>query len=105
MKTTIPKLRRIIRKTLNESLNSDGLDQKHLDDLADWITQATEDGMEEDYDTTVASYMEACADDGDPVSQEFVEDHLEYLLDNHDSIDRLGDLIVDTELIDDEDDE
>ena len=103
MKTTIPKLRRIIRKTLSESLNSNGLDQRHLDDLADWISQASEDGMEEDYDTTVASYMEACADDGDPVTQEFVEAHLEHILDNHESIDRLGDLIVDTDVQEDED--
>ena len=70
MKTTIPKLRRIIRKTLTEA--TAGLDQRHLEELADWITTASEDGMEEDYDTTVASYMEACADDGDPVTQEFV---------------------------------
>ena len=104
MKTTMPKLRRIIRKTLSESLDANGLDQKHLDDLADWITQASEDGMEEDYDTTVASYMEACADDGDPVSQEFVEDHLEHILDNHESIDRLGDLIVNTAVTDDDED-
>ena len=104
MKTTMPKLRRIIRKSLSESLDANGLNQKHLDDLADWITQASEDGMEEDYDTTVASYMEACADDGDPVTQEFVEDHLEHILDNHDSIDRLGDLIVDTDAIDEDED-
>ena len=103
MKTTIPKLRKMIRKTLAESLNSDGLDQKHLDDLADWITQASEDGMEEDYDTTVASYMEACADDGDPVTQEFVEAHLDNILDNHESIENLGGSIVDYDVIDDED--
>ena len=103
MKTTIPKLRKMIRKTMAESLNSDGLDQKHLDDLADWITQASEDGMEEDYDTTVASYMEACADDGDPVTQEFVEAHLDNILDNHESIENLGGSIVDYDVIDDED--
>ena len=94
MKTTIPKLRRIIRTTLSEALNKNGLDQKHLDDLEDWISQASADGMEEDYDTTVASYMEACADDGDPVTQEFVEGHLDEILKNHDSIEDAGGYIT-----------
>ena len=98
MKTTIPKLRRIIRKTLTESIG--GLDQRHLEDLADWITTASEDGMEEDYATTVASYMEACADDGDPVTQEFVEAHLDDILENHDSIDDVGGLICDPDVMD-----
>ncbi len=100
MKTTIPKLRRIIRKTLTESEYKDWIDQKHLSELADWITQASEDGMEEDYDATVASYMEACADDGDPVTREFVEDHLDELLENHDSIDDVGGLICDPDVMD-----
>ena len=98
MKTTIPKLRRIIRKTLTEA--TAGLDQRHLEELADWITTASEDGMEEDYDTTVASYMEACADDGDPVTQEFVESHLNDILENHDSIDDIGGLICDPDVMD-----
>ena len=51
--------------------------------------------MEESYDTTVASYMEACADDNDPVTQEFVEAHLDELLDNHPSIEMQGDMVVD----------
>ena len=100
MKTTIPKLRRIVRKTLVESLNANGIDQKHLGDLKDWITQATEDGMEEDYDTTVASYMEACADDGDPVTQQFVEAHLEELLMNDGEIDDYGGDIINVDLYD-----
>ena len=99
MRITRQKLRRIIRKTLSESLNANGLDQRHLDDLADWISQASEDGMEEDYDTTVASYMEACADDGDPVTKEFVEDHLDDILENHDSIEDVGGLICDPEVM------
>ena len=61
MKITIPKLRRIIRKTLAEGLNSKGLHPKHTRDLEDWISQASEDGMEETYEGTVASYMEAYA--------------------------------------------
>ncbi len=100
MKITKQKLRRIIRRTLTESEYKDWIDQRHLDDLANWITQASEDGMEEDYDTTVASYMEACADDGDPVTQEFVEDHLDEILENHDSIDVIGGLICDPDVMD-----
>ena len=98
MKTTIPKLRRIIRKTLSEGLNSKGLDPKHTRDLEDWISQASEDGMEESYEGTVASYMEACADDGDPVSQEFVEAHLDDILENHPSIEQQGGLVVDPDV-------
>ena len=100
MKTTIPKLRRIVRKTLKESLNANGMDPVHLSGLKDWITQATEDGMEEDYETTVASYMEACADEGDPVTQEFVEDHLEELLNNDGEIEDYGGLIINADLYD-----
>ena len=103
MKTTIPKLRRIIRKTLTESEYKDSIDERHLTDVADWITQASEDGMEEDYGTTVASYMEACADEGDPVTQEFVEDHLDEILENHDSIEEVGGLICDPDAQEDED--
>ena len=106
MRITRQKLRRILRKTLSESLNAngstyrrDGIDQRHLDDLAGWISQASEDGMEEDYDTTVASYMEACDDDGDPVTQEFVEAHLDEILENHDSIEDVGGLICDPEVM------
>lgn len=102
MKTTIPKLRRIVRKALTESLNSNGLDPRHLEELADWISQASEDGMEEDYDTTVASYMEACADEGDPVTQEFVERHLDDILENHDTIEDAGGLIIDYSIDDDD---
>ena len=56
--------------------------------------------MEEDYETTVASYMEACADEGDPVTQEFVEDHLEELLNNDGEIEDYGDLIINADLYD-----
>lgn len=102
MKTTMPKLRRIVRKALTESLNSNGLDPRHLEELADWISQASEDGMEEDYDTTVASYMEACVDEGDPVTQEFVERHLDDILENHDTIEDAGGLITDYSIDDDD---
>ena len=103
MRTTVPKLRRMIRRTISEAMNSRGLDSKHLEDLTDWITQATEDGMEEDYDTTVASYMEACADDGDPVTQEFVEEHLDAILaDDNNSIEDSGGLIVNYDVEDSE---
>ena len=95
MKTTMPKLRRMIRKTLTESLNANGLDPRHLEELAEWISINTEMGQEEDFDGTVASYMEACADDGDPVSQQFVEDHLNHILKTHDTIEDAGGLITD----------
>ena len=100
MKTTIPKLRRIIRKTLSEGLNSKGLDPKHTADLKDWITQATEDGMEEDYDTTVDSYLEACMDEGDTITRDEVIEHLEDLLQNDGEIEDYGDLIVNADLYD-----
>ena len=100
MKTTIPKLRRIIRKTLSEGLNSKGLDPKHTADLKDWITQATEDGMEESYDTTVDSYLEACMDEGDTITREEVVDHLEDLLQNDGEIEDYGDLIINADLYD-----
>ena len=95
MKTTMPKLRQIIRKTLTEGLNSKGLDPRHLKELAEWVSINTGEGFEEDYDGTVASYMEACADDGDPVTKEFVEAHLDDILENHDTIEDAGGLIVD----------
>lgn len=96
MKTTIAKLRRTIRKTLAEALNSRGLDPRHLKELAEWVSINTEMGQEEDYDGTVASYMEACADDGDPVTQEFVEEHLDAVLqDDNNTIESSGGLIVD----------
>ena len=82
MKMTMPKLRRLVRKTLTETLNKDGLDPRHLEELAEWISINTEMGQEEDYDGTVASYMEACADDGDPVTQIDVENALDHILDN-----------------------
>ena len=102
MRTTIPKLRRIIRKTLTESMDARGLNQKHLDDLADWITQASEDGMEEDYETTIYSYIEACADSSPPeiVDYDFVSMHLDDILERHDSIDDVGGLICDPDVMD-----
>ena len=42
--------------------------------------------------------MEACADDGDPVSQEFVEAHLDDILENHPSIEQQGGLVVDPDV-------
>ncbi len=96
MKTTMAKLRRIVRKSLTETLNSRGLDPRHLEELAEWVSINTEAGQEEDYDGTVASYMEACADDGDPVTQEFVEDHLDAILANdNNTIESSGGLIID----------
>ena len=86
MKTTIPKLRRMIRKTLAEALNSDGLDPKHLKELAEWISINSEEGMEQGYEETIHSYIDACKDDGEAVSYEFVERHLDSILDKHPSI-------------------
>lgn len=103
MRTTIPKLRRIIRKTLTEATG--GLDQEHLKDLANWISRATEDGEEADYDATVDSYMTACAEEGSPVTQEFVEEHLDNILDEHESIVDEGGLVLDLDYMDDEDSE
>ena len=99
MKTTIPKLRRIVRKTLIESLNSNGLDPKHLEDLAEWISINSEAGMEEPYDAMIYSYIEACADSQPPeiVDYDFVAAHLDDILENHDSIEDIGGLITDPE--------
>ena len=105
MRTTVSKLRRIIRKTLSEGLNSKGLDPKHTADLKDWITQATEDGMEESFDTTVDSYLEACMDDGDTITREEVVEHLEDLLLNDGEIEDYGDLIINADIYDDEENE
>ena len=105
MKTTIPKLRRIIRQTLAESLNANGLDQNHLDGLADWVSINSENGMEQNYDETIRTYIEACADDGEVVSYEFVERHLDHIIDKHPSIVDEGGFVLDLETRDDIDSE
>ena len=101
MRTTIPKLRRMIRKTLTESLNADGLDPKHLEELAEWIAINSEDGMEQGYEETINSYIEAHKDDtGETVSYEFVERHLDNILDKHPSIVDEGGFVIDLEALD-----
>lgn len=79
MKTTIPKLRRILREVIKESFDSQQ-DQEHLSGLEKWIFQSTEEGMEESYEDTIESYMDACEEDGNPISKEKAEDYLEELL-------------------------
>ena len=69
-------------------------DHKHLEDLEDWIFQATEDGMEENYDTTVASYLEACLDDGETIDENEVMAYLDELLEKSDGVDLEGDLVI-----------
>ena len=98
MKTTIPKLRRTLRKVIKEMAYDSDRDQEHLAGLKDWITQATEDGMEEDYDTTRDSYYEACMDDGDTISVQQVEAYLDELLANDGDIDEYGDMIINVDL-------
>ena len=98
MKTTMSKLRRLVRKSLTEALNSRGLDPRHLDELAEWISINTEMGQAEDYDGTVKSYMDACKDDGEEVTQEFVEEHLDAILaDDKNTIEDAGGEILDYE--------
>ena len=56
--------------------------------------------MEESYDTTVDSYLEACMDEGDPITREEVVDHLDDLLQNDGEIEDYGDLIINVDLYD-----
>ena len=104
MKTTIPKLRRMIRKTLTEALNKDGLDPNHLEDLAEWIAINTEAGMEQGKEETINSYIEACADSRPPeiVDYEFVAAHLDSIIDKHPSIVDEGGFVIDLEARDSE---
>ena len=100
MKTTIPKLRRTVRRVIKEMAYDSDRDHKHLKDLEDWIFQATEDEMEEDYDTTVASYLEACLDDGETIDENEVMAYLDELLENSDGVDLEGDLVIHTDALD-----
>ena len=93
MRTTISKLRRTLRKVIKESFDSDR-DQMHLKDLEAWIFQATEDGMEESYDRTIDSYLEACFDDGETIDRQNVEFYLEELLQNNGGVDLEGELVI-----------
>ena len=102
MKTTIPKLRRIVRKTLIESLNANGLNPKHLKELAEWIEINSDEGMEQGYEETIHSYIDACKDDGEAVSYEFVERHLDHIIDKHPSIVDEGGFVIDLEARDSE---
>ena len=100
MRTTIPKLRRTVRRVIKEMAYDADRDQKHLKDLEDWIFQATEDEMEEDYDTTVASYLEACLDDGETIDENQVMAYLDELLENSDGVDLEGDLVIHIDALD-----
>ena len=94
MRTTIPKLRRTLRKVIKEMAYDSSRDQEHLKGLEDWIFQATEDGMEESYDRTIDSYLEACFDDGETIDREQVAAYLEELLQNSDGVDMEGELVI-----------
>ena len=98
MKTTLPKLRRTLRKVIKEMAFDSSRDQEHLKGLEDWIFNATEEGMEESYDTTIDSYLEACLDDGETIDRQKVEDYLEELLypsDNTEAVIEMdGDLVI-----------
>ena len=103
MRTTIPKLRRTVRRVIKEMAFDSDRDHKHLKDLEDWIFQATEDEMEEDYDTTVASYLEACLDDCETIDENEVMAYLDELLENSDGVDLEGDLVIHIDALEDRD--
>ena len=103
MKTTIPKLRRTLRKVIKEMAYDSSRDQEHLKGLEDWIFQATEDEMEESYDRTIDSYLEACLDDGETIDREQVAAYLEELLENSDGVDMEGELVIHLDALEDRD--
>ena len=103
MKTTIPKLRRTLRKVIKEVAYDSSRDQEHLQGLEDWIFQATEDEMEESYDRTIDSYLEACLDDGETIDREQVAAYLEELLENSDGVDMEGELVIHLDALEDRD--
>ena len=100
MSATRLSLRRTLKRVLREMAYDADRDQKHLKDLEDWIFQATEDEMEEDYDTTVASYLEACLDDGETIDENEVMAYLDELLENSDGVDLEGDLVIHIDALD-----
>ena len=101
MRTTIPKLRRTVRRVIKEMAFDSSRDQEHLKGLEDWIFQATEDEMEESYDGTIDSYLEACLDDGETIDRAKVEEYLEELLENSDGVDMEGDLVIHIDALED----